>query len=333
MHRSGRTGSSPLLVALLAVVALVAAGCDELVTLQADAQAPPPQGPAGHGEGPQPSPTAVVAVPTGTPAPASEQQAPSASPGPSPSAEQSDPAAPSPRDSVEPPAPAAGDVLYANDFDDGLSDIYVHDSGCSGTRLVSPTSSPTRAGGGALELRISDCDERAEVGTKILEAGRDYVVSWSMFVPTDSGRENGYTIVQQTGMQGGHREKDRFDISECGNPLGSRMTLGDDGLGYRVSIPRLGGNGTIVMDCEHYDVPLRENEWMDFRMEIRYSTGQDGYMRLRQDSGLVFDYRGNLLHPEFPQVGLWTMGAYVGNPGHGERHLYLDEFRIQEGKG
>ena len=256
---------------------------------------------------------------------------------------------------------SSADILLTNTFDEGKYDLIYRqyqkkqcsqDSDYLDNSLFKFVSSPVRSGRLAMQHHIKNCDERSEIGIRdgFFKEDQEYWIGWSYFIPQDFIKpvigEPDYTLIQQMGYVASFiDQQEGVALFECnrkvirdgqlkrtsGAPF-SWMSISPRGdtFTYNVTFYKgMDSEGRYIFGCKKFSIPARLNEWEDFVMNIKPSSdSEQGFVKIWKNGKLYINERVALLHPNVNAMGYWKIGAYVGNPGHGERLLYTDELRV-----
>ncbi len=256
---------------------------------------------------------------------------------------------------------SSADIILTNTFDEGKYDLIYRqyqnnqcsqDSDYLNNSLFKFVSSPVRSGRLAMQHYIKNCDERSEIGIRhgFFKADQEYWIGWSYFIPKDFIKpvigEPDYTLIQQMGyVQSWVDQREGVTLFECnrksirdgklkktsGAP-GSHMSISPRGDTFNYTISFYKGmdrEGRYIFGCKNFTIPARLNEWEDFVMNIKPSSdSEQGFVKIWKNGKLYINERVALLRPGVNIMGAWKIGAYVGDPGHGERLLYTDELRV-----
>jgi hypothetical protein len=258
------------------------------------------------------------------------------------------------------PKPASADIIWTNTFDDksynNVSRQYQSHQ-CSqksdylDNSLFKFVTSPIRGGKYAMQHNIQNCDERSEVEIPdgFFKENQEYWVSWSYFFPTNflkavSGKPD-YSIIQQMPYKASYvDQRNGVTLFECnakstksgklttrGAP-GSHMTISPQGDKFNFNLTYYKGKdsaGRYLFGCKNISLPAKLNQWQDFVMNFKPSSNSEqGFVKIWLNGKLYVNEKMALLRPGINSMGAWKIGAYVGNPGHGERLLYTDELKV-----
>lgn len=253
------------------------------------------------------------------------------------------------------------DLIFTNTFDEGKYDLIYRQyqkQQCSknsdylNNSLFKFVSSPVRSGKLAMRHNIKNCDERSEIGIRhgFFQENHEYWIGWSYFIPQDFIKpvvgEPDYTLIQQMGYVAAFRDqRNGTTLFECNRKLlrdgklkrtsgapASYMGISPHGDMFNYTITFYKGmdrEGRYLFGCKNFNIPARLNEWEDFVMNFKPSSeSEQGFVKIWKNGKLYFDEKVALLRPGVKTMGAWKIGAYVGDPGHGERLLYTDELRV-----
>ena len=253
------------------------------------------------------------------------------------------------------------DVILTNTFDEGKYDLLdrqyqnkqcSQDSDYLNNSLFKFVSSPVRSGKLAMQHHIKNCDERSEIVMPhgFFKEEQEYWIGWSYFIPEDFSKpvigEPDYTLIQQMAYGASWiDQREGVTLFEC-----NRKVIGDgklqrtsgaptswmsisprgDKFNYNVTFYKgMDREGRYIFGCKNFSIPARLNEWEDFVMNIKPSSDSErGFIKIWKNGTLYINESVALLRPGVNTIGAWKFGAYVGDPGHGERILYTDELRI-----
>ncbi|MDJ0687944.1 MAG: heparin lyase I family protein [Xenococcaceae cyanobacterium MO_188.B32] len=259
------------------------------------------------------------------------------------------------------PRNSSADIIFTNTFDEGRYDLIYRqyqNKQCSqnsdylNNSLFKFVTFPVRSGRLAMQHHIKNCDERSEVGIdhSFFEKDREYWIGWSYFIPKDFIKpvmgEPDYTLIQQMGYKAAYLDQQNgVALFECnrksiadgklkrtsGAP-GSHMSISPRGDTFNYTITFYKGmdlEGRYIFGCKNFSIPARLNEWEDFVMNVKPSSdSEQGFVKIWKNGKLYINERVPLLRPGVNSMAAWKIGAYVGDPGHGERLLYTDELRV-----
>ena len=256
---------------------------------------------------------------------------------------------------------SSADLLLTNTFDEGNYDLLYRqyqnkqcsqDSDYLDNSLFKFVSSPVRSGRLAMQHHIKNCDERSEIGIRhgFFKEDQEYWIGWSYFIPKDFIKpvigEPDYTLIQQMGyVQSWVEQREGVALFECNRKVirdgklkktsgapGSWMNISPRGDTFTYNITFYQGmdpEGRYIFGCKRFTIPARLNEWEDFVMHIKPSSdSEQGFVKIWKNGKLYINERVVLLRPGANSMAAWKIGAYVGDPGHGERLLYTDELRV-----
>ncbi len=261
------------------------------------------------------------------------------------------------------PQSLSADILLTNTFDEGRYDLIYRqyqnkqcsqDSDYLNNSLFKFVSSPVRSGRLAMQHHIKNCDERSEIGIPHSffqeQEEEEYWIGWSYFIPKDFIKpvigEPDYTLIQQMAYGASWiDQREGVTLFEC-----NRKVIGDgklqrtsgaptswmsisprgDTFNYNITFYKgMDPEGRYIFGCKRLSIPARLNEWEDFVMNIKPSSdSEQGFVKIWKNGKLYVNERVALLRPGIKFMDTWKIGAYVGDPGHGERLLYTDELRV-----
>ena len=258
------------------------------------------------------------------------------------------------------PGNSSADIILTNTFDEGRYDLIdrqyqkyqcSQNSDYLNNSLFKFVTSPVRSGRLAMQHNIKNCDERSEIVIPhgFFQEDQEYWIGWSYFIPQDFIKpvigEADYTLIQHMGYKAAFRDQQNgLTLFECnrksnrdgklktsGAP-GSHMSISPSGDRFDYTLTFYKGmdrEGRYIFGCKNFSIPARLNEWEDFVMNVKPSSdSQQGFVKIWKNGKLYINERFALLHPGVNSMAAWKIGAYVGNPGHGERLLYTDELRV-----
>lgn len=258
------------------------------------------------------------------------------------------------------PRKSSADLILSNTFDEGKYDLIYRQyqkKQCSenpdylDNSLFKFVSTPVRSGRLAMQHHIKNCDERSEIGIPhdFFQEDQEYWIGWSYFIPQDFIEpvlgEPDYTLIQQMGYKLAFRDQQQgVALFECNRKInrdgklktagapGSHMSISPSGdtFNYTVSFYKgMDREGRYIFGCKNFSIPARLDQWEDFVMHIKPSSDpEQGFVKIWKNDRLYINESIALLHPNVNSMGTWKIGAYVGDPGHGERLIYTDELRV-----
>ena len=256
---------------------------------------------------------------------------------------------------------SSANLIFTNTFDEGKYDLIYRQyqkKQCSpsldylNNSLFKFVTFPVRSGRLAMQHHIKDCDERSEIGIRhgLFQENQEYWIGWSYFIPKNFIKPNAekpdYTLIQQMGYVAAFRDQKKgVTLFECnrksfkdkklkrtsGAP-GSHMSIAPRGDMFHYTITFYKGidtQGRYIFGCKNFSIPARLDEWEDFVMNFKPSAdSKEGFVKIWKNGQLYINERVALFRPGVKTMGAWKIGAYVGNPGHGERLIYTDELRV-----
>jgi hypothetical protein len=219
---------------------------------------------------------------------------------------------------------------YASIIDSAIDSYGGLAADSPGVTLV---DSPIRAGIKGFRHEIVNTTERSELASARVNREGTYWYGWSVHPASSPAIPTGqFTILTQLFM--GNRNADDWP---CGGG-GHKISIRDSKMAYDLQRSATGGD---TIKCDTYPLATFDevkDKWVDFVMHVKWTINSDGFlylwMRVGGDSGKwvqKINYtgrtratttNGNTEGPRF------KMGAYVGNPYHGERVVYTDEYRL-----
>ena len=256
---------------------------------------------------------------------------------------------------------SSADITFTNTFDEGRYDLIYRQyqsKQCSqssdylNNSLFKFVLSPVRSGKLAMQHHIKNCDERSEIGIRhgFFKKDQEYWIGWSYFIPKDFIKrvedKPNYTLIQQMGYVASFIDQRKgVALFECNRkilrdgesiktsgPPGSRMSISPRGDKFNYTVTfykKMDREGRYIFGCKNFSIPARLNEWEDFVMNIKPSSdSEQGFVKIWKNGKLYINERIALLRPGVNSMGVWKIGVYVGDPGHGERLLFTDELRV-----
>ncbi|MGF1478334.1 MAG: heparin lyase I family protein, partial [Cyanophyceae cyanobacterium] len=228
-------------------------------------------------------------------------------------------------------------VYTRYDFEGGIKGLKLqtHNKRCSSTdKMFQTIANPVHSGRKSLQVHLANCDERAEVVLPRLQEGKEVWIGWNVMVPNDKRHFNGrtpktnWTLTQQFEAAGIWQKKYRVS-AECGFPYKSNLQIfpRSNRYNYKVVYSKGRNGNNIRLGCKSVNIPLQKGKWEQFVMQVKPTEGGNGYLRIWKDGKQYLNFQGALLPPGFAP-GPFKLGAYVGDPGRGERVLFFDEIRI-----
>lgn len=247
---------------------------------------------------------------------------------------------------------------FENQSFDGVS-LQYQDKTCSKSRayiqgkLFSIVGQPARKGRYALQHHVKNCDERSElvIPRSFFKKDKEYWIGWSNYFPKNfikPGKKS-YTIIQQMSYIDGwidqgsgktlyecHRKLNKLKdgrpgLRTIGAP-GSDMMISSSGDKFTYKLKYYKGRdnkGRAIFGCKSFEIPAEVDKWQDFVMHVKFSDNSNqGLIRLWKNGELYMDEKVALMPPWKDKMDAWKIGAYVGDPGHGERLLYTDELKV-----
>lgn len=215
--------------------------------------------------------------------------------------------------------------------------------------LFRVVTAPVRAGRYASRHAITNCDERSElvIPKNFFRKDNEYWIGWSYYIPTEFHRpgKKSYTVIQQmmsyTDVHIDQRSGQT--LFECnrrttrngreitvGAPA-SEMTVSASGTQFTYQLKYYRGQDSqsrYIFGCRDYRFAAETDRWQDFVMHVKFTSDREGFIRMWRNGQLIVDERVALIPPDKEAMGSWKVGLYVGNPGNGERLLYIDEIRV-----
>lgn len=208
---------------------------------------------------------------------------------------------------------------------------------------------PVRAGQYASLHTVSNCDERSElvIPHNFFQKDGEYWIGWSYYIPTGFHRpgKKSYTIIQQMAsyvavyldQQSGrtlfecNRQTTRNGREITVGAPGSEMTISDSGTQFTYRLKYYRGEdsqGRYIFGCQDYQFSATTDRWQDFVVHVKFASDRKGFIRMWRNGRQVINENVALIPPDKAAMGDWKAGVYVGNPGNGERRLYIDELRV-----
>jgi hypothetical protein len=214
--------------------------------------------------------------------------------------------------------------------------------------LFQIVDAPGGRGGKAVKHQIKNCDERSElvVGGGLMKSGQSYWLGWSMYLPKNHnqpGRES-FTITQQMGFYNTCWQNSRGEncnnlienpdgsiVPKIGSPIHALLPS-VDGLQLQYHLyPYLqtDAQGRHLFRKKLFTLPSVTDRWQDFVMYLNLSSDpKRARVKLWKDDKLYIKMAARIIPPGVSAMGDWKIGAYVGDPGRGERTIYIDEVRV-----
>lgn len=208
----------------------------------------------------------------------------------------------------------------------------------SGDGTQTTVASPVRAGIGASCNQITNSQERKEfvlASSGSIQLKTDTI--WAGMSYYNPSTANAQGIIWQIAPQGSSKQRNRFDL-RGGNPVGSDLIMQENPPSMKMRLNRQTGNeaGKIVMEAKEWTWSIPEDHWVDVLIHANLAGPEDGtgffrlWTRLAGEEWVLrVDYTGSTMvnQSDFANCGEMKCGMYVGDPGKGERTLYLDELR------
>jgi hypothetical protein len=231
------------------------------------------------------------------------------------------------------------------------------DNNCSTSRdhidnsLFKIVPSPGGRSGKSVKHHIKNCDERSEIEIPgRLPDEQTLWIGWSHYLPSDffkpyPGQTKWtHNLIQQMGWRGLFLEQNSGQtIVECNQKIvqngvertigapGSFMSITGGSQVYNYHLRYYKGKdskGRHLIGCKSFTMPVVLNQWEDFVMQANFSSDPNrGFLKIWKNDKLYFNEKIALMRPGIDEM-TWKIGAYVGNPGHGERTIYTDEIRV-----
>lgn len=227
--------------------------------------------------------------------------------------------------------PPGTTLLYRVNFEDGTIDANPGTShaetmsGGSITVVANPEPDGRNSSSNVGRHSVPSGYTRAELSSMRLSTeDQAYLYKWSYYVPpTFFDSTVNWNLISQwkTWPCGDH---DGYDTEICGScGIFNDLSVHTDTFHFKYR---------AEPDCFTASPPLILGQWVDFVSEVRWSNGNDGYVKLWLNDQLVYDQQGfKTLFDNFDPSSCnlyWAVGVYSNNEGG--LTVYTDDIEIWE---